>query len=50
MYFIDELKNTDDIKDNTENLNAYNRRVFVASNALDQLLEVMSVGEALEML
>ena len=50
MYFIDELKNTDDIKDNTENLNTYNRRVVVASDALDQLLEVMSVGEALETL
>ena len=32
------------IKDNTENLNAYNRRVVVASDALDRLLEVMSVG------
>ena len=50
MYFIDELKNTDDIKDNTENLNAYNRRVVVPSDALERLLEVMSVGEALETL
>ena len=39
-----------ELGNNTENLNTYNRRVVVASDALDRLLEVMSVGEALETL
>ena len=39
LYFIDELENkVNNIKEDTENPYAYNRRVVVVSNACDRVL------------